>query len=711
MLVAGGYNGSFLRTAVIYDPQSGGWSSTGSLTSVRSDHTATLLPDGAVLITGGVGYNGNYSSVAYAELYEPSEGTWVRAGDLNTDRLYHSAVLLNDGSVLVLGGEQCCTINLTSTELYKPSRGPWYFTGSLNVDRSGHTATLLNDGRVLAAGGVRRQDEWNNTYLSSSELYDPLAGSWTLTGQMSGARYGHTATLLLNGKVLVVGGGRNVSGNWTQLDTAELYDPQLGTWSSTGSMAAPHGYHTATRLLDGRVLVVQGGDAEQYDPGTGLWSSAGALITPRLRHSAVLLDDGRVLVMGGIDTNYTYFSSCEIYDPTSNTWQATGSMSVARADGTENTLSNGSVLVAGGWSDTADRLASAEIYNPASGAWSLANSLPENTVWPASVSLSSGAAMITGGYTRNEHGWERIMFQSMIYTGEINSWYPSGRLGISRKGHSATRLNDGRVLVAGGDEQYRVFASAEIYQAGPQLAYSPVEIKTELSPDLVASMRMQLSNSGGDYLDWTLTENPPRTWLSVPASGSVGLGITDTLTVTIDTHGLSLGETYTTTLHLSSNDPVLPQVDIPVDVLVSSSVWLPLALSSGYLQSFDYTGKCVSKFIGEAFVTWCVPRVDILLNQSMQVYTTWQVRYYNPDIYCVWKHPDTGNAGMYLVDNQGNWYDHSQVGEAAAEDICIENGETVQGWFLFPQAEPGAVTFAFYDEDQDYVIEDISLGP
>ena len=190
----------------------------------------------------------------------------------------------------------------------------------------------------------------------------------------------------------------------------------------------------------------------------------------------------------------------------------------------------------------------------------------------------------------------------------------------------------------------------------------------------------------------------------------VGYGITQTLQIEVDTAGLPWGETYTSTLRLTSNAANLPQVTIPVSVQVSSHIWLPLAQSSGYLQRFDYTGKCVSKLLGEVYLTWCVPQINVLQNHALQVFTTWSVEYYNPDIRCVWKHPDEGNAGMYLTDNLGNLYDHYFVGEAAEDYVCIRNGETAQGWFLFPPADPGAVTFAFHDDDQNYVIEDLSLA-
>jgi len=150
--------------------------------------------------------------------------------------------------------------------------------------------------------------------------------TWSDTGSMAMARFDHTATLLPNGQVLVVGGdGENGNG----LASAELYDPATGSWSATGSPITPHAYHTATLLPNGQVLVVGGwgktaiqSSAELYDPATGSWSAAASLVgLPRIRHTATLLADGRVLVAGGyyivgngFSVYRTSFTDAELYD-------------------------------------------------------------------------------------------------------------------------------------------------------------------------------------------------------------------------------------------------------------------------------------------------------------------------------------------------------------------------------------------------------------
>jgi hypothetical protein len=188
------------------------WSFTGSLNTARFDHTATLLPNGMVLVAAG--FTGMSTPSATAELYDPSSRTWTATGSLNTARFDHTTTLLPNGMVLVAGGGFG---SLASAELYDPASGTWTATGSLNIPRVSHTATSLPNGMVLVAGGYDNSNPRRFIYLASAELYDPASGAWTATGSLNTARYAHTATLLLNGMVLVAGG----SGSHGTLASAE----------------------------------------------------------------------------------------------------------------------------------------------------------------------------------------------------------------------------------------------------------------------------------------------------------------------------------------------------------------------------------------------------------------------------------------------------------------------------------------------------------
>jgi hypothetical protein len=228
VLVTGGLESgdTALTTAELFDPAAGTFTQTkGNMEAGRFDHTATLLNHGSTLTNGKVLVTGgekiNRTQYATAELFDPATGTFTPAnGDMETGRAFHTATLLNDGTVLVGGGLVVVGINiyaaLASAELFDPNTGMFTPTkASMNFARSNHTATFLNDGTVLVMGGLNR-----NTTLATAELFDPVTGSFTRTADMATPRTYHTATLLNNGTVLVTGG---VDGTGTALATAELY--------------------------------------------------------------------------------------------------------------------------------------------------------------------------------------------------------------------------------------------------------------------------------------------------------------------------------------------------------------------------------------------------------------------------------------------------------------------------------------------------------
>ena len=366
------------------------WTATGDMIEARAEYTATLLPGGTVLVTGGygnspAGSDGYQGGLASAELYDPGTGSWTATGEMIEGRWGHTATLLPDGRVLVTGG--CCTGEgaQASAELYDPGSRSWTATASMIEARNNHTATLLLDGRVLVAGG----DSAGAGTLASAELYDPGSGSWTATTRMAEARFSHTATLLPDGMVLVAGGccsGR-LPENVDSLTSAEMYDPVGGSWTTTGGLIEPRDSHTATLLPDGRLLVAGGSrssgggfgiepyplaSVELYDPGSGSWTATGNMIGAR-QGTATLLLDGKVLVAG--DSGYVLADggyvqvSAELYDPGSGSWSATGKMIEARTYGhTATLLPDGRVLVAGGSDGSRGLvLASTELYDPASG--------------------------------------------------------------------------------------------------------------------------------------------------------------------------------------------------------------------------------------------------------------------------------------------------------------------------------------------------------
>jgi hypothetical protein len=214
--------------------------------------------------------------------------------------------------VLVCGGSNGPSLN--SAELYNPATGTWSPAASMNAARTWHTATVLVDGKVLVAGGGPQ----------SAEIYDPVANTWTPTSFMTVARSKHTAELLENGRVLVMGG---CSGD--PCVSAELFNPATGQWTLTGPMRVPHVSHASAVLPDGKVLVSGGiffcdpefgfcfptTVAETYNPTLGTWTLVGPMTTTRAGHRATLLSTGKVLVEGGSNDEFAAQASAEVFTP------------------------------------------------------------------------------------------------------------------------------------------------------------------------------------------------------------------------------------------------------------------------------------------------------------------------------------------------------------------------------------------------------------
>jgi hypothetical protein len=323
VLIAGGWSrlGSLvLDTAELYDPDSGVFTPTGSMTTPRVLNSATLLPDGRVLI---VGPRGNRERIVpgstTAEIYDPSTGAFTATGDMISEHYCQQAILLGNGKVLIVGGSADSGFARTpAAELYDPATGTFTPTGTYANDNylygynscQGAASALLADGRVLIV--------WDS---GGAEVYDADRGAFTHIGQTFFQQYNDllpTATVLMNGKVLLAGGAHNDIQS-AAYARAELYDPSAGTFSRTGDMTAPRAANSATLLPDGTVLMAGTypvgraslASAELYDPVTGAFTAAPGMITSRCCHTATLLEDGRVLIVGGS----TPISLAELYNP------------------------------------------------------------------------------------------------------------------------------------------------------------------------------------------------------------------------------------------------------------------------------------------------------------------------------------------------------------------------------------------------------------
>ncbi len=373
-----------------------------SLRTKRVHHTATLLPNGTVLIAGG--QDGNGLVTATAEVFDPATGRFVLTGSMLKRRHFHTATLLLDGTVLITGGLAYNPDEFHSTaEIYNPATGTFSSTGNMGSARYYHSATQLSDGRVLVDSG-----QWTFP-PPSSRIYNPVTRVFSTTGAPTVFRSTHPAVPLVDGRVLFAGAyGEPTPGEGGSIADAEVFDPATGTYELTSSLGVARSLHSTTRLLDGRVLVVGGGNTCASQCTAEIYDAVGANRVPvdplsvgRTGHATAVLDSGMALVVGG-QTASAYTATAELFDPATNSFQSTGAMNVARQGHTATVLLDGTVLIVGGYGMLAAQ--SAEVFAPA-------------PVTPVTLSVTpSNAAMEVGaaqgftvidqlGHTRSDAVW------------------------------------------------------------------------------------------------------------------------------------------------------------------------------------------------------------------------------------------------------------------------------------------------------------------
>lgn len=314
VLLAGGATDVETATAELFDHTTNTFHATGNMTEARASHTATLLPNGKVLITGGA-VDGGFGPISLdsAELYDPATGQFTPAGKMNARRNSHTATLLPNGKVLIAAGFWYDGF-ADSAELYDPETGAFSLTGSIHKPRGNHTATLLPDGKVLVAGG------WTEDGNDSCEIYDPVTGTFTVSAPLP-RRSMLTATSLDDGRVLLAGG---YWWDWdgsepTYYADAQYFDPATGQLKFAASLNENRYGHTETKLFNGDVLLTGGWNSEDrlstvtsttkvFISSIAKFMTSGTMKTARVGHTATRLLDGRVLVAGGSEDR-----SAELY--------------------------------------------------------------------------------------------------------------------------------------------------------------------------------------------------------------------------------------------------------------------------------------------------------------------------------------------------------------------------------------------------------------
>jgi len=456
-------------TAELFDPASASFLSTSSWVDARArtQHSATLLQDGRVLLVGG---DLTASATTSADIYDGAAGGFsALITDTARRRRRHTATLLGDGRVLFIGGVGVSSH--TSIERFDPTPPGFVVAKTkLTKSRAEHTATRLGDGLVLIAGGDTGGGH------STAELFDPESDGATITVSMQGLRAAHTATLLPSGQVLFVGGAGSAG------TTAEIFDPRQRMFTAVEGPSHPRfGGHTATLLPSGDVLIVGGyaskellltaADVEIYPPHTSEYPMTGTpMKTERVRHTATRLQSGQVLFVGGVKEDAEW-TAAELYDPSTDSFGTIDeSTFLNRADHTATRLPAGPVLLVGGVRSVGAQemvLGTADIYDPSAGFRATSSGMTTPRRGHAATPLPSGEVLITGGIAQDGnttplceiYNFEKDQFRST-----------TNRMTAARALHTATLLPSGEVLIVGGFSSLEAgtkapdaLGSAEIY--------------------------------------------------------------------------------------------------------------------------------------------------------------------------------------------------------------------------------------------------------
>lgn len=439
-------------------------------------------------------------------------------------------------------------------------------TGSLKVARGLHQANTLLDGRILVSGGVPKID---GAAVNSSEIYDPVTGTFTTVGTMFDYRSEHAAVTLKDGRVFAVGGYSATYPSLVIPWYAEIFDPATGQWRGAGTPQEQRARAMAQLLPNGKVFIMSKANnsntntsfsAEVYDPQSSTFTRTGSFVKFTEWHGMLALADGRVLKMGG-SVYGTATNSAEIWNPATNQWTATGSMLAARQNFIPVLLADGKVLVAGG--KNGFNLNTAEIYDPATGQFSATGSMPEYTDIGSATLLGNGNVVLT---SRTSNGM-------LHYQTSTGLWNTTGAMPEVARDKSVSLLPNGNLLLAGG-----------IYLDSTRGAY--------VWDQTCAAQRITLLNatenlgSDGGQVNFTLTAAPGcrfeitgvPAWLTLSGSTLLQMPDSGNLVVSLTTGPNASGTTRHATLIIGNNVAYVHQVSAPVCLATPTVTLNPTSL-------------------------------------------------------------------------------------------------------------------------------------
>lgn len=459
-------SGSIFNSAEVFDPVARTFTALpAAMTTPRYGHTIALLPNGSVLVAGGFSSTGTTPGATNsAEFYNPATGNFTRnSTTMTTARMGHTATVLPNGLVLLAGGQNGSVAAFGSAELYSSVTNTFaLLTATMATARTNHAAAVLPNGLVLLMGGIGTSGT-----LGSAEQYDPVAQNnasetfAALAAAMTTTRSGHTATLLPNGSVLLAG-GQDSSG--TILQSAEIFSSVTQQFTTlAANMTVPRTGHTATLLSSGQVLLTGGtpsggtsvASAELFNPATNTFSSlSSTMTTARSGHTATLLPNGEVLLAGGVGSSGATLQSAELYNIESNSFTLTGSMTTPRTNHTATLLANGLVLLTGGFGasgSTGAPMNSWESFHSGANTFSAVNSVMSTARAGHTATLLPNGLVLFAGGTGVVNGSSAVLNSAELYNSTLDSVnYLGNSMTTSRARHTGTLLRNGLVLVTGG---------------------------------------------------------------------------------------------------------------------------------------------------------------------------------------------------------------------------------------------------------------------